>query len=198
VIVSDAKLTMVMGVVANDDYTMLNYLDIGSTTCNLSCTVVGDGSGSVSSTTPGKPFTCPGGACNQPFTYGDSITLNAAPAPGSLFSGWSGACSGKAECPLTMNSDRSVSAGFAFCPARIGGICYPSLTAAYLAAPDGATLRSMVYTFSGNISMERDIDVTLAGGYDNNYGNNTGGVTTLEGSLSIARGSLAVEKLIIR
>jgi hypothetical protein len=177
---------------------MLNYLEIESTTRNLSCTVDGDGSGSVSSTTPGNPFTCSSGICNQAFPFGDSITLHAAPASGSLFDGWRGACTGKADCSLTMNADRGVSAGFAFCPAIIGSNCYPSLKAAYGNALNGATVRSMVYTFSGNLALDRDIDVTLEGGYDNAYGNNAGGVTTLGGSLSITSGSLVVEKLIIR
>jgi hypothetical protein len=198
VTIGDGKLTMVMGAVANDEYTMLNYLDIESTTRNLSCNVDGDGSGSVESATPGKQFYCPGGICNQPFAFGDCITLHAAPVSGSLFTGWRGACGGMADCSLTMDADRGVGAGFAFCPAIIGSNCHPTLTAAYGAARDGATVRSMAYTFSGNLSLERGIDVTLAGGYDNAYGNNGGGFTKLEGSITIESGSLTVERLIIR
>ena len=198
VTVSDGKLTMVMGVPANDEYTMLNYLDIESATRTLSCTVDGDGSGSVSSITPGKPFTCSSGLCNQPFAFGDGITLHAAAASGSLFAGWSGACGGNGDCHLTMTADRSVGAGFTFCPAIIGSICYPSLAAAYQKAVNGATLRSMVYTFSGNLALERGIDVTLEGGYGNDYGNNDGGVTTLDGNLSVTSGSLVVERLTIQ
>ena len=199
VTVSDGKLTMVMGAPVNDEYTMLNYLEIESTTRNLSCSVDGDGSGSVSSTTPGKPFSCSSGSCNQPFVYGDSIGLHASPSSGSLFEGWRGECTGKADCPLTMNSDRSVSAGFAFCPARIGNICYPSMTAAVASALNGDMLWSMLYTFSENLTMERGVDVTLAGGYDNEYGSNAiGAATTLAGSLTIKNGSLAVGNLIIQ
>jgi hypothetical protein len=199
VTVSDAKLTMVMGIAANDEYTMLNYLEIESTTRNLSCTVAGTGSGSINSTIPGKTFSCSSSSCNQAFTYGDGISLHASPVSGSLFEGWSGACTGKADCTLTMDSDRSVSAGFDFCPARIGSICYSSLTAAVGAAVNGDILRSMVYAFSENLTLDRGIGVTLAGGYDNNYGNNADGAgTTLAGCLSIKSGSLAVEKLIIR
>jgi hypothetical protein len=56
----------------------------------------------------------------------------------------------------------------------------------------------MVYTFSGNLALARGIDVTLDGGYDNDYGSNSNGATTLGGSLSITSGSLTVERLIIR
>jgi hypothetical protein len=198
VTVRDGKLTMVMGAPVNDEYTMLNYLEIESTNRNLSCTVDGDGSGSVGSDTAGKPFSCTSGTCTKAFVFGDSITLHAEPASGSLFACWTGACTGKADCSLTMDADRGVGAGFAFCPATIGSNCYPSLEAAYGAALNDAKLRSMVYTFSGNLSLERGIDVSLAGGYDNAYGNNSDGVTTLQGSLSITSGSLTVEKLIIR
>lgn len=40
------------------------------------------------------------------------VTLNAMPAPGSYFTGWSGACTGKKTCKVTMNSSRTVTATF--------------------------------------------------------------------------------------
>ncbi|MEZ4861597.1 MAG: choice-of-anchor Q domain-containing protein [Caldilineaceae bacterium] len=40
------------------------------------------------------------------------VTLTAEAAPGFIFSGWSGACSGNGACQVTMNSAKSVSATF--------------------------------------------------------------------------------------
>lgn len=197
--VTDGKLTMVMGAPINNEYTMLNYLEIESTTRTLSCTLTGTGSGSVNSATAGAPFFCAGGACYQAFAYNDSISLHASPASGSLFDGWNGACAGTADCALAMSADRSVTAGFTFCPAQIGGTCHPTLTAAFGASVAGDQLRSMVYTFNENLTLDRGHSLTLSGGYDNGYAHNPdGNLTSLRGSLSIKSGSLTVDKLNIQ
>jgi hypothetical protein len=198
VTINDGKLTMVMGAPINNEYTMLNYLEIESTTRNLSCHLDGNGSGAINSSTPGKPFTCSAGSCNQPFGYNDSINLHPSPASGSTFEGWSGACSGTTDCPLTMNLDRIVNAGFNFCPVRIGSSCYSSLTKVLAAAVNGDKLQSMAYTFSENLLLDKVADITLAGGFDNSYLNNVEGSTTLRGSLTIRKGSLTAKKLIIQ
>ena len=44
------------------------------------------------------------------------MTLGAAAASGSTFTGWSGGCSGAGTCNLTMNADLSVVADFAASP----------------------------------------------------------------------------------
>ena len=40
------------------------------------------------------------------------MTLNATPGDGWAFTGWSGACSGTAECTVTMDAAKSVTATF--------------------------------------------------------------------------------------
>jgi len=40
------------------------------------------------------------------------VTLTAVPAAGSLFGGWSGACSGTGSCVVSMTAARSVTATF--------------------------------------------------------------------------------------
>src|SRR5262249_19007693 len=56
----------------------------------------GAGSGTVTSIPAG--INC-GATCTARFDAGSSVTLNAAAAPGSVFSGWSGAgCSGTGPC----------------------------------------------------------------------------------------------------
>ena len=46
------------------------------------------------------------------YVSGTAVALTATPDPGTVFAGWSGACSGTGECDVTMDSDRSVTATF--------------------------------------------------------------------------------------
>ena len=76
----------------------------------LSVTKSGSGSGTVTSSPSG--IDC-GSDCSENFTNGASVTLTAATAAGSTFAGWSGACSGTADCTVAMTAARSVTATFA-------------------------------------------------------------------------------------
>jgi len=69
----------------------------------------GTGSGSVS----GSGIDC-GATCSITLEAGSSATLNATPAAGSLFAGWSGAgCAGTGACSVTLtNADAYVTALF--------------------------------------------------------------------------------------
>jgi uncharacterized repeat protein (TIGR01451 family) len=80
----------------------------------LSVTDAGSGEGTVTSV-PAGMFCLP--SCTVQFMDGTSVSLIATPAPGSRFSGWSGACSGNATCVIAMTEDRSVTATFSL-PSR--------------------------------------------------------------------------------
>ena len=69
----------------------------------------GTGAGTVASSPAG--IAC-GSDCSETFAYAADVSLTASPAPGSVFSGWSGACTGASECRLSMVVDRSVTATF--------------------------------------------------------------------------------------
>ena len=75
----------------------------------LTVTKAGDGSGSVTSTPAG--IDC-GTTCSKSFPISSSVTLVAEPEEGSMFAGWSGACSGTGNCVLQMSEPRSVVATF--------------------------------------------------------------------------------------
>jgi hypothetical protein len=72
------------------------------TTYAVAVTLAGTGSGSVSASPPGPRY-----------APGTSVTLTAAAASGSVFSGWSGDCSGSSvSCVLIMSNNRSAVATF--------------------------------------------------------------------------------------
>ncbi len=80
-------------------------------TPRLTVTKTGTGSGTVASTPAG--IDC-GEDCTQDFAQVTQVTLTAAPDPGQVFTGWSGACSGTGStCNLRVDGIREVGAGFA-------------------------------------------------------------------------------------
>src|SRR6185312_2148846 len=74
----------------------------------------GAGSGIVTSAPTG--INCPQ-TCTANFDSGDQITLTAAAAVGSSFTGWAGSCSGATTtCATSLNANSSVTAAFASLP----------------------------------------------------------------------------------
>ena len=78
-------------------------------TSTLSVAKSGSGSGTVTSSPAG--INC-GATCTASYPAGTVVTLSAAPAAGSTFAGWSGACSGTGACQVTMNAATLVTATF--------------------------------------------------------------------------------------
>ncbi len=75
----------------------------------LTVTKAGGGAGTVSSGPAG--IDC-GSTCSHSFLEGTSVTLTAAAAAGSSFTGWGGACTGTGGCTLSMSADHDVTATF--------------------------------------------------------------------------------------
>ena len=72
-------------------------------------TVSTSGQGTVTSTD--GYINCPG-TCSHTYLSNTPVTLNASPAPGWSFSGWSGACTGSGPCNLAITHNQSVTATF--------------------------------------------------------------------------------------
>jgi len=165
----------------------------------LSVIVAGSGGGTVISTPDG--IACTTGSCSADFSEGTPITLSAAPDSNSLFSGWSGACTGTGSCGFTILADRSVNANFTYVqPARTSVTSYfDTLSAAYAALPavNGGTIQARQFTFVGNQVFTRSIPVILTGGFNPAYTINAG-YTTIQGGLTVGLGSLTVDQLDIR
>jgi C1A family cysteine protease len=73
----------------------------------------GSGAGHVTSTPPGIDcrFDQTGG-CTGYFAQGTSVTLTAEAETGSAFAGWSGPCTGKGTCTVTVSGNTNVTATF--------------------------------------------------------------------------------------
>ena len=79
----------------------------------LSLRTSGMGSGIVTSTPAG--LTCRGTCTLEP-PPGSGVILTATPDPGSVFTGWSGACTGTAHCILDLAGPQAVQAMFSPAP----------------------------------------------------------------------------------
>src|SRR2546422_286034 len=82
-----------------------------TSTFTLTVSKTGTGGGTVTSNPAG--ISC-GAMCSAAFAGGTAVTLTAAPAAGSTFSGWSGGgCTGTGTCTVTLSAATTVTATFA-------------------------------------------------------------------------------------
>jgi len=75
----------------------------------LTVSKAGNGAGTVASIPAG--ISC-GATCTSGFATGTSVVLIASPGAGSVFAGWSGACSGTGACTVAMSAAQNVTASF--------------------------------------------------------------------------------------
>lgn len=80
-----------------------------TTKAQLTVTRGGSGTGTVTSSIAG--ITC-GADCTEMYSVGSQITLSVVPAPGSTFDGWSGACTGRGTCQVTIDAVKAITATF--------------------------------------------------------------------------------------
>ncbi len=93
------------------DADWFNGTDLGTVTIRRLTVSLATADGAVASA-PG-PIAC-GTTCSSLFDPGTTVALTPTPAPGAVFIGWSGDCSGAGSCTVTMDADRSVAATFGF------------------------------------------------------------------------------------
>ena len=164
----------------------------------------GTGAGQTSSSQAG--LTClstQNTACKAQVEPGTEITIIPSSDSNSLFAGWSGGCSGSANCTVAVNNDGNVTATFTYVePARINGSYFHSLQEAYAAASADAIIEARAFSFTGPLNCDRvfdgkGIDVSLKGGYDLTYSSNTD-YSVVDGVFTIRFGKIAVENIIVR
>jgi hypothetical protein len=178
------------------------YVTVNFATATLAVTInsVNGGGGSVNSVPAG--IACTTGTCSAGFSVGTPVTLVPTADANSFFSGWSGACTNPSgNCTMTMDADKSVAATFGYVqPVMVSGITpayFDLLQSAYSAAASGSVIQARVFEFVEDFLMDRAVAVILKGGYDTGYAVNAG-MSTLRGTLTLGRGSLTVEKLMVK
>lgn len=83
-------------------------------TLSLSAASGSDGGGTLSSVPTGLTCTVSGvsqtGSCVTPFALNTVVSVTQVPRAGSVFVGWSGACTGSTTCQVTLSQSRAVQA----------------------------------------------------------------------------------------
>jgi hypothetical protein len=157
-------------------------------------TVQVSGNGTVSSSQGG--ISCPG-KCSTTLSHGTPVTFSAFPND-TIFSGWGGACAGFGTCSLTLFRDMTVSAIFSAksSTVQVGGSYYGALqNACENVAADG-TVKVVAQDQPGSLTIDRGINFTLRGGYNDLFSLITG-VTNVNGTVSLETGSMTVENIAI-
>jgi hypothetical protein len=81
---------------------------------------------------------------------------------------------------------------------RILDAPYDTLGDAYLHAADGSVLKARAITFPEVLDLNQEIDVTLQGGYDQDFSDPPSDFTTQDGKLTVSGGSLTVDRLVVQ
>ncbi len=171
----------------------LTFCPIPACGATLSVTMAGTGQGSVNSSPPG--IACPG-ICNGTFT---SIALYSNPAIDSYFSGWGSACAGMENCSLALAGDLQVTAFFELKSNQLGvsGSNYGAIQEAYNNVASGGRIIVVARNQPGDLNLDKAIDVTLEGGFDDAFTSNADNFTKIQGTVFIREGSLAIKRILL-
>jgi len=93
-----------------------------------------------------------------------------------------------------------ITAGPAGCenlPVKMGGVYYSTLQEAYDNAGDGASIYTRAAQLNGSLVADRNISVSLSGGYDCGYADNSG-KTILDGTVTVSSGALSIGDFILQ
>mgnify|MGYP000860862073 FL=1 len=162
--------------------------------------MAGTGAGSVNSVPVG--IACTVGTCSGEFDYNTALELIQSASSGSQFDGWSGDCTGTGPCTLSTTADWTVSAVFSIQPnVRIGALTYfGTAQAAFDAVQNGEVIlaRAMILPGSDPVYDRPGVSSTFAGGYaDFTEPLTQSDYTTIVGSLTINRGELVIDQVIV-
>jgi hypothetical protein len=180
------------GTSSNSNTVVLTTLT-GAISRNLSVNISGTGTGSVNSIPSG--IACTNEASCPAASYQDSAVVNIIQIPGSnsVFTGWEGACTGTGTCSVTMDSDKILTANFDVASkVKVGTKIFTSIQNAYYdyATADKAIIKMQNGTLVEDVTFDRDIVVTLDGGYDSSFINANTTSTLIVGKFVIRAGKV--------
>jgi parallel beta-helix repeat protein len=164
-------------------------------------TVNKTGSGNGDVTPESGSFNWVGSTGTGSWPYNSPVILTASHDSLSTFGGWSGACipSG-VTCTATVTANKDVSIEFVTAPkAKIGNAGYTTIFEAYDSASISTktTIKTLDTDLAEALIMDKGKEIILMGGYNSDYNARTGIPTTLNG-VTVATGSLTVDRLAIR
>ena len=167
----------------------------------LSVSFSGNGTGNVNSNPSG--ISCIS-ACTSQFISGSSVTLIATPSNSSTelsnFSSWEGCPNANGNiCTINLSESKSVTATFTSNLATHIATTtnyYSTLQTAYNNAGITGIIEAQEVEITGNLSASSNKALTLKGGYDAIYSERSG-YTVMKGALTVGRGSLVVDNLVI-
>ena len=101
-----------LGTCSTTNVAAVNY------TLTLTVVKLGTGTGTISAIPAGTPAITntdcgPGGTCTASYATGNNVALSTAAGASSVFSGWSGDCTGTGVCDITMTANHNITATFA-------------------------------------------------------------------------------------
>jgi YD repeat-containing protein len=100
----------------------------------------------------------------------------------------------------SVTANHTISASFqaSVSPYRIGSTQYTTLQAAYDAASNGAVIKAKAKTYTENLTVNRNISVSIEGGWDPSFTSITG-MTTLKGYIQTTAtgGTLTIKNFIL-
>jgi hypothetical protein len=137
---------------------------------------------------------CSGGCV---YDNGTIVVLTATENNGYFFDVWTNCDSPSNNiCTETMDANDSITANFQPCyqPVRIEGttpVYYLTIQSAYDAAIEGDTIQTRTVAFSDDLNTNRNISITLQGGYNCSYSAVTGN-TVFNGTMTISDGVVTI------
>jgi YD repeat-containing protein len=159
----------------------------------------------VLSASPSGTGAASGGGNN--YIWGSGVTATATSMSGYAFQNWTenGAIvSTNPVYSFILDDNRALVANFSWLnlPVRIAGPSphyYATLQEAYNAALDGDIIQAQAVTFVGNLIINKNISITLEGGYLSDYSAYSGTMTQLKGMLQTlpGGGKITIKNIII-